>query len=247
MEGKTVRQRIIGKNINSSNLYIKISSVYSEGEIETRKLPSDHRPEHCRPTPHLSPPSSASTSALRPPPSVHRLIARLSPTEAQMPASRTTRKASSDRACLECQKRKTKCVVAAEGQACTFCTKTSKSCVFEDPQHRTPLTRRNLDAVETRCKELEAQIQRLQEANEAGAAVENSLPMPRVRAISQSHSVTEGVPSASYEWTEVLDPGGENHNGEYAQDGMASLARRGNGSGYLGEQNHRQIRVLADA
>ena len=154
-----------------------------------------------------------------------------------MPASRPVRRSMSERACLECQKRKTKCVAAAEGEVCAYCQKAGKACIFEGPHERTSLTRRNLDAAEARCKELEKLLQDLQttariDAGQQPASRElDSRPEPhRTRA-------SEDPPIGPYEWNEGLDASANDPSpdGEYTRDGMASLTRHGNGSGYLGK------------
>ncbi|KAI5267421.1 hypothetical protein E4T47_08038 [Aureobasidium subglaciale] len=160
-----------------------------------------------------------------------------------MPASRTARKPATERACLECQKRKTKCVAAPEGDACAYCLKAGKTCVFEGPHERTSLTRRNLDVAEARCRELEVLLEQLQANTNAGA--EQSRPSQRPEAHPEPRRVhnPEDPPSGPYEWNEGLDSGANDPSpdGEYTRDGMASLTRQGNGSGYLGKSSGFQI------
>lgn len=144
-----------------------------------------------------------------------------------MPVNRTARRSASERACLECQKRKTKCVAAPEAEVCAYCQKAGKTCVFEGPHERTSLTRRNLDAAEARCKELERLLQEVRTDARTEASRE-----------PQSRPQNAEDPTAGpYEWNEGLDANANDPSpdGEYTRDGMASLARHGNGSGYLGE------------
>ncbi|KAI4824885.1 hypothetical protein E4T45_10368, partial [Aureobasidium sp. EXF-8846] len=159
-----------------------------------------------------------------------------------MPASRTVRRSASERACLECQKRKTKCVAAAsEGDICAYCQKAGKSCVFEGPHERTSLTRRNLDAAEARCRELERLLQEVKTDTGPVAAqreeTQQSAPVPH------RPQSTEDPPAGPYEWNEGLDASANDPspNGEYTRDGMASLTRQGNGSGYLGKSSGFEI------
>lgn len=156
-----------------------------------------------------------------------------------MPASRTIRRSATERACLECQKRKTKCVAAPEGEICAYCQKANKTCVFEGPQERTSLTRRNLDAAEARCRELELLLEELQTTTSTGAEQREPVQTQEIRHEPRRQQNTEDPPSGPYEWNEGLDAEANDPSpdGEYARDGMASLIRQGNGSGYLGEDN----------
>jgi transcriptional regulatory protein GAL4 len=146
-----------------------------------------------------------------------------------------------NRACLECQKRKTKCREAADGSgSCSYCIKTRKQCVFEAPAPRTPLTRRNLDAVEWKCQRLESLIRSIDPNLDIEAALKGQRPssssngqLSGPRAESRSVSPT---PADDYEWhesvsqAEVRSPSGD---GTFVWDGMASLSTRA--SGYLGK------------
>lgn len=76
-------------------------------------------------------------------------------------ASRRSRANFNERACLNCQRRKTRCVPEANARSCTYCVRVGKNCVFGTPPARTALTRRNLEAIESRCRRLEAQLKRL--------------------------------------------------------------------------------------
>src|ERR1700754_4315664 len=67
----------------------------------------------------------------------------------------------SDRACTECQRRKTRCALGSGGPPCVYCARTGKECVVAKPQPRTSLTRKNLQSAEIRCKRLEAILRRI--------------------------------------------------------------------------------------
>jgi transcriptional regulatory protein GAL4 len=154
-----------------------------------------------------------------------------------MPVSRTARKVVSERACLECQKRKTRCVAAADGDVCAYCEKAGKTCVFEGPQQRTALTRRNLDAAEAQCRHLEILLEELRSNASAGVEQTNAEQIPENhRPRPRRQTVPGDPPSGPYEWNEGADAGANDPSpdGEYTRDGMASLTRQGNGSGYLG-------------
>ena len=156
------------------------------------------------------------------------------PSSSLMPVNRAARRSASERACLECQKRKTKCVAAPEAEVCAYCQKAGKTCVFEGPHERTSLTRRNLDAAEARCKELERLLQEVRtNARTNPAQVEAS------REPDRRPQDAEDPTAGPYEWNEGLDTGANDPSpdGEYTHDGMASLTRHGNGSGYLGEDS----------
>lgn len=159
-----------------------------------------------------------------------------------MPVSRTARRPASERACLECQKRKTKCVAAPDGEICAYCQKAGKDCVFEGPHERTSLTRRNLDAAEARCRELERMLQDHQadEGKDAGRRDASRELERRPEALRPQNP--EDPLAGPYEWNEGLDASANDPSpdGEYTRDGMASLTRQGNGSGYLGEDTPHQ-------
>ncbi|THW22133.1 hypothetical protein D6D23_06168 [Aureobasidium pullulans] len=160
-----------------------------------------------------------------------------------MPPNRTARKAASERACLECQKRKTRCVAAAEGDACAYCQKTGKTCAFDGPHERTPLTRRNLDAAEAHCRQLEMLLEELQGNANSGAEQTEAEPSQEIRVEPRRQLNAEDPPSGPYEWNEGLDAGTNDPSpdGEYSRDGMASLTRQGHGAGYLGKSSGFEI------
>ncbi|RMY05774.1 hypothetical protein D0868_06223 [Hortaea werneckii] len=155
-----------------------------------------------------------------------------------MSSIRNRRETPSERACLQCQKRKTKCVPSNDSRKCAFCVKAGKSCTFSAPVSRTPLTRKNLDEAESRCNELEALLE-----NRSRAAASNSaqtdafedarlgLESPRART-----TTAETTESAPYEWNEttegVLESSGDGRI--RALDGMVSGS---SAAGYLGNSS----------
>lgn len=163
-----------------------------------------------------------------------------------MSTSRKRRLDLSDRACLQCQRRKTRCIPSDDGEACTYCQRTSKSCEFGDPPSRTPLTRKNLDQVESRCRKLEALLKTLQpNANIDEILNEQCLdyaPMSRSNNNGRTYpdatstDVSNTIVTHSYEWQEALGPrsGQLSPSRRSGQDGMASLGAHDSQAGYLG-------------
>lgn len=146
-------------------------------------------------------------------------------------------KASSLRACLECQKRKTKCVFrGVSPKACAYCTKTHKRCVFEAPPSRTPLTRKNLDLAERRSNQLEALLRSLDPNINIEAALDSqdnasTDDRPSARENSETSEARDNTPGEEFEWDEAstsLDAKPANAE----TDGMATMATTT--SGYLG-------------
>ncbi|KAK2590407.1 hypothetical protein QQS21_011912 [Conoideocrella luteorostrata] len=157
-------------------------------------------------------------------------------------------KSSQNRACLECQKRKTRCVSSPHADSCTYCVRARKECVFEVNPTRTPLTRKNFDALEKRCAQLETALRTLSgrinvdkdleqlakdnanhAATDSGQTEETNLAEP-----AQDPETTEGSPN-SYEWIEAVHISsghGEISDRDAEDYEMASMAARG--SGYLG-------------
>lgn len=159
-----------------------------------------------------------------------------------MSQHRRRRNEASDRACLECQRRKTKCTFREGTEICTYCIKSGKNCVFSEKFPRKPLTRKNLDAAESRCKELESLLVSLRSKPEDQRDSQSQLP-PRSapEAISDGIAIqkpTSGIRESSahvavgsYEWQEerMLETNGQ---GEECHDGMAATQRRS--GGYFG-------------
>lgn len=165
-----------------------------------------------------------------------------------MATSRKRRLDLSDRACQQCQKRKTRCIVPQEGQPCAYCSKVAKPCVFSSPPSRTALTRKNLDELESRCKKLERIISKLQpdfdidnvpaeELDRNDTAISDQTET-RARAPATASEREESLADHDYEWreTETLEHTSQQMLGsrENVRDGMASLNTRSAQSGYLG-------------
>ncbi|KAK9428640.1 fungal-specific transcription factor domain-containing protein [Lipomyces doorenjongii] len=160
-----------------------------------------------------------------------------------MSANRRLRADLSERACLQCQKRKTRCVSDGDGGPCAYCTKMGKSCVFEGPPTRTPLTRKNLDAAEARCKELERRMRKLQADLKLNSSHDNSTGsneyqgpgQPTHSAASADREPVEAPVELGFEWQETFSLGDNQGylEGKKIQDGMVSLAA----SGYLGNSS----------
>lgn len=152
--------------------------------------------------------------------------------EAQSP------KASSLRACLECQKRKTKCVFrGVSPTSCTYCTKTHKRCVFEAPPSRTPLTRKNLDGAERRSNRLEALLRSLDPNINIDAslnALENGSVDDRrlTSETSEASEARDNSPGEEFEWDEA-STSLEAKPSNAENDGMATMTTTT--SGYLGK------------
>ncbi|QKX54102.1 uncharacterized protein TRUGW13939_01185 [Talaromyces rugulosus] len=163
-----------------------------------------------------------------------------------MVGGRRVRSSASERACLQCKKRKTRCVSNSNTDAiCSYCAKMSKACVFETPPTRTPLTRRNLDAAEARCKELELRLRQLQAAPKTKSSTSSGQKRDAAVAFREedssvisSHSASavrkhvESPAELGFEWQEVSSLGNNQSPFEEKkiQDGMVSLAA----SGYSG-------------
>ena len=160
-----------------------------------------------------------------------------------MSSARKLRIEASDRACFECRKRKTRCIIPAGDERCTYCYKKGRDCVFGEAPERTALTRKNLDAAEARCRELELALQQQQQhiatspvatPGNANTFASPSAPARFQRSRRKDSGSVQGpvdAPSVrSDEWQEhsVLDDGP-------SQDGMATLSVPGKESGYLGE------------
>ncbi|KAI7339235.1 hypothetical protein KC315_g1357 [Hortaea werneckii] len=152
-----------------------------------------------------------------------------------MSSIRNRRETPSERACLQCQKRKTKCVPSNDSRKCAFCVKAGKSCTFSAPVSRTPLTRKNLDEAESRCNELEALLENRSRAAASNSAQADAFEDARLglespRARTTTAETTESTP---YEWNEttegVLESSGDGRI--RALDGMVSGS---SAAGYLG-------------
>ena len=140
-------------------------------------------------------------------------------------------------ACDECSRRKTRCIGAGEGEQCNFCARTRKECTFSARQSRTPLTRKNLDAVERRCRQLESALARTEHGRHVEQVRNSSSSAPTPRSASQAGvdgSPQQVVPmptSTQCDWDEIPEHHGE---ADHPRDGMASLCNANDRAGYLG-------------
>ncbi|KAJ5928280.1 transcriptional regulatory protein C1F7.11c [Penicillium verhagenii] len=149
---------------------------------------------------------------------------------------------SAPRACINCQKRKTRCFRAgSETDPCSYCARKGKTCSFESPPDRTPLTRRNLDASESRCAQLRSLLRSLKPDFDIEAALEKLSPEEEV---TRSPTLSDNIEIAhdSYEWHEgSLSPEDAfpDQDNAITRDGMATLST--NDSGYLGSSSGSRI------
>ncbi|KAJ5287886.1 transcriptional regulatory protein C1F7.11c [Penicillium angulare] len=159
------------------------------------------------------------------------------PRNARKPPSSSTL-----RACINCQKRKTRCYrTGSDSGPCSYCARKGKTCSFESPPDRTPLTRRNLDAAENRCTKLRSLLRSLNPEVDIEAALEQLSPEQDDTESPIVDENSEPTPD-SYEWHEgslspedtVLD-----EKKAVTTDGMATLPT--NDSGYLGCSSGSQI------
>lgn len=135
------------------------------------------------------------------------------------------------RACVNCQKRKSRCLQETKNGPCSFCERKGKTCSFEGPPARTSLTRKNLDAAERRCTQLRALLQSLNPDLDVESALEILADDTDSCHINE---VNETTPD-SYEWHEgSLSPDCDlsRRVNTISTDGMATLSTTD--SGYLG-------------
>lgn len=137
------------------------------------------------------------------------------------------------RACLNCQKRKSRCVQNGTAR-CRYCTRTGKICSFDKPPSRTPLTRSNLDDAERQCAKLRDLIRSINPTINIDLELQNRAPPPDA-TIDQSALDDPGSSPQGPEWREgPLSPESSRlHDPQFVDtDGMANLTT--NSSGYLG-------------
>lgn len=161
------------------------------------------------------------------------------------------------RACTNCRKRKSRCIGSAvNGQRCTYCAKTGKECSFEEPTERTPLKRKNLDAAERRCIQLELLLHSLNPDLDIDAAlakldVSSSDGRPRSgstkvqQADVSSQDEGDETEEARYGWHEDFRPdtvgtredasSADPRGAEPKEDGMGTFST--SDSGYLGSSS----------
>ncbi|KIW03088.1 uncharacterized protein PV09_05733 [Verruconis gallopava] len=135
------------------------------------------------------------------------------------------------RACTECQKRKTRCLGSnGASQACAYCVKKGKRCRFEAPPMRTSLTRKNLELAERRCEQLEAIIRSLAPDLDIEKAIEDNVATPDPQAVQDEDEYEWHENS----WTAVQEA---QESEENSRDGMAILTAETPNSGYLGSSS----------
>ncbi|KAH7259407.1 fungal-specific transcription factor domain-containing protein [Fusarium redolens] len=146
------------------------------------------------------------------------------------------------RACLNCQKRKSRCQPSLNGPGpCSYCARAGKDCSFVNPPDRTRLTRKNLDAMEQRCNKLESLIRSLHPDMDIDVALANleagQEAIRRTEQESDDESPEHEEPAHEYEWSEPsLPPDFDSQNDEAgAMDGMATLNSLD--AGYLGSSS----------
>ncbi|KAH6667955.1 fungal-specific transcription factor domain-containing protein [Halenospora varia] len=141
------------------------------------------------------------------------------------------------RACLECQKRKSKCTGEIP---CAYCARTQRDCIYAARPIRTPLTRKNLDAAEQKCKKLTSLLKSLNPDVDIEALLKNGVPSTSPQPANNPspkspQQVDEASPGSSheYEWHEAPLSNDEEpvHS---LRDGMALLSTDPSESGYLG-------------
>jgi hypothetical protein len=150
------------------------------------------------------------------------------------------------RACVNCQRRKTRCHRGkAWNEPCSFCARTGKTCSFESPPDRTPLTRKNLEAAEGRCARLEKLLRSLNPDVDIDLALKSSGAQNGGQAGAGGDGEVDNAPPHHYDWHEVaLSP--EDEPGNDGNDGMAVFAT--GDTGYLGESSRlfRCLSTMAD-
>jgi transcriptional regulatory protein GAL4 len=138
------------------------------------------------------------------------------------------------KACLECQKRKSRCTGELP---CAFCHKARRTCVYTPRPQRTPLTRKNLDAAEQRCQKLASMLKSLNPDVDIESLLKDSeTSVSGQLAKPSSPGTSQAAPTGSsnrYEWHE--DPlSADEHEIQSPRDGMALLPTNPSDSGYLG-------------
>lgn len=141
------------------------------------------------------------------------------------------------RACLNCQKRKSRCTRPRQGDGpCVYCARAKKTCSFDGPRKRTPLTRNNLDALENECERLRSLLRSMDSGVDVNVVSENTRSSPQNSEMPGQPEPSESSPQI-HEWHEgPLSPQGSSPEllrPNDQPDGMATLAPRS--SGYLGE------------
>ncbi|KAK7431020.1 hypothetical protein QQZ08_002550 [Neonectria magnoliae] len=162
-----------------------------------------------------------------------------------MGPSRRSRSPTQSRACLNCQKRKSRCLLSQNGdKPCAYCSRTGKICSFVNPPNRTPLTRRNLDAAELRCAQLQSLLQSLHPQLNVDLAIANleaegqgGIEPVDFDDTQTRISAEREQPAHKFEWHETLLPldSGSPTGNVRVKDGMAMLSTLD--AGYLGSSS----------
>ncbi|KAH7001017.1 fungal-specific transcription factor domain-containing protein [Ilyonectria destructans] len=162
-----------------------------------------------------------------------------------MGPSRRSRSPVQPRACLNCQKRKSRCLLSRTGGGpCSYCSRTGKTCSFVNPPDRTPLTRRNLDAAELRCLQLQSLLQSLHPQLNIDVAIANLDANGRSNAtpidfedVQAQIETDQDQPAHEFEWHETSLPldSGSPAGDLRIKDGMATLSTLD--AGYLGSSS----------
>lgn len=149
---------------------------------------------------------------------------------------------TSSRACVNCQKRKSRCIRSGKrGDACSFCSRSGQACCFEAPPDRIPLTRQNLDAYEGRCAALEALLRSVYPGIDIDATLRDPEAIlhpgsanPFVDAAERPASSPKDVSPCEFEWDETSAAlNAQSFRGSKSiSDGMGILT--GHDGGYLG-------------
>ena len=161
------------------------------------------------------------------------------------------RSQQSTRACVHCQRRKTRCSGHDNGRvACAYCQAANKLCSFDRRPDRTPLTRQNLES----AKKVGGQLRMLLRTLNPDLDIDTALlALDGQQGISGSDSggpagvgsparqeEESDAPLDRYEWREAHRPhsGGGAHASTDNRDGMAILPSVN--AGYLGKTTYSQ-------
>ncbi len=138
------------------------------------------------------------------------------------------------RACLNCQKRKSRCLRRKSEEPCVYCRNAGKTCSLDEAPSRTPLTRKNLDAAERLCEQLTSLLRSsnpnidigraLKQADQPSLAQLAAPGEPHATSNNRSHDRSALHVDRSYALQQHAS----------TSDGMANFSK--DGSGYLGKQ-----------
>ncbi|KAK9452565.1 fungal-specific transcription factor domain-containing protein [Dipodascopsis uninucleata] len=150
-------------------------------------------------------------------------------------------------ACNECKRRKSKCVGSP---ICDYCSKTNRLCVYDTRPSRLPLTRKNIDFLQKRCRDLERTLEKLHPNTDINKLVDSGGAVNHIDEINiKDASGDDGYDhqdSISSEYTDIPDPDElEWHEpsdvgvfvNDACTDGTGSLQVTPQDSGYLGQSS----------